>query len=177
MTVEGHVACRSPPSSRFATRNEHGERNSAAVGLFISKTLPVCVVQLSIAVAGHHPHDLHMYLRQSCRTRDRGQKQARVRSPTVGLSAYSQLHPCSFLGLFWMSARIGESVVSNGRLSCTLRLRRREVITICSNGVYGHGSHDPHPMILITSSSLFLAPSKVSHVIEVVMNSVEYSVV
>ena len=56
---------------------------------FSLKTLPVGVVQFSITAAGHHPHDLHMHIRQSCRTGHRGQKQAGVSLRTAGLGVFS----------------------------------------------------------------------------------------
>jgi len=113
---------RSPTIISIATRNEHGKPKFAAAGLFLSKALPVGVVQLSIAAAGHHPHDLHVHVHQSRCTRNCGQKQARVSLRILGFSArILNCVVCSFLGLFWMSARIGEGVASNERLRCALR--------------------------------------------------------
>src|SRR5258707_407410 len=103
VTVAEHVFSRSPTIISRDT-NEHGERNFAAVGLSLSKTLLVCVVQLSIAFTGHHPHDLHMHIRQGCCTGNRRQKQAGVSPSTVSLSARILKYALSsFLGLFWMS--------------------------------------------------------------------------
>lgn len=72
----------------------------------------VCALQLPIPLARHSPHDLHVHVHPRRSTAAHRQEQAGVReSPiTLLLSLTFRFLSCRrFLGLFWMSARIGKS--------------------------------------------------------------------
>ena len=96
---------------------------SEAFVLYINERREVSTLQLSIPASGHLADDLHLHLRsRSCPTARR-QEQGRVRASHLRESMDTKT-ASRFLGLFFMSARIGTSL--RGRF---LRASSRTVLT------------------------------------------------